>query len=154
MGRVLIIIYIFIILIALGTVVYFLGGISRQTTPIRRYEYQGSVKELVLDISRYTKLRPNVKYFITDTIGDIKEDYAIRVSLELIANNDDTLEFDLKIEPKDKLVSTRTNVYLTKAYNKTNISGGYQAKSEGVKTLVDFFNSDFVHNIRKLGAVE
>jgi len=153
MGKILTIVYILIILIALCLVVYFVGGVSRQTPPIQSYEYQGSIKELVSDISRYTKLRSNEKYFITDTVGNIKDDYAIRLTIELIANND-TIEFGLKIEPQDKVVHTKTNVYLTEAYNRTKISGGYQAESAGIKPLVEFFNSDFVSHIKKLNKVE
>ena len=153
MGKILTGVYVLIILIALGVVVYFVGGVSRQTPPIQSYEYQGSISEFVSDISSYTKLRSNGKYFITDTVGNIKDDYAIRLTIELITNND-SIEFDLKIEPQDEVGSTKTNVYLTMAYNKTKISGGYQAGSAGIKPLVDFFNSDFLPNIKKLDKVE
>jgi hypothetical protein len=154
MGKSLGIIYFVIILIALGVVTYFVGGVSRQTSPIQSYEYQGSINELVTDISNYTKLKFNGKYFITDTLGNIDEDYAIRLTIELKADSN-IIEYGLKIEPQGKgIMPIKTNVYLTKAYNKTTISGGYQAESAGVKPLVDFFNSNFLSNLKKLHKVE
>ncbi|WP_199137619.1 hypothetical protein [Pedobacter sp. ASV12] len=154
MGKVLTIICFVVILIAVGVVVHFVGGVSRQTPPIQNYEYQGSINELVEDISNYTKLKSNGKYFITDTVGNIHEDYAIRLTIELKVGND-TIEYELKIEPQNKAVMPiKTNVYLTMAYNKTTVSGGYQAESPGIKPLVDFFNSDFLSSLKKLHKVE
>ncbi|MFC1224439.1 hypothetical protein ACFE6N_11560 [Pedobacter sp. BG31] len=154
MGKILIAIYSVIILTALGIVAYFVGGISQQTAPIQDYEYQGSIDELVTDIDKYIKSKPFGKYYITDTVGDISDDYAIRTTIELKVNRD-LIEFELKVEPQNKTVKPiKTNVYLTKAYNKTKISGGYQAESVGIKPLVDFFNSNFVPSIKGLHKVD
>ncbi|WP_131535595.1 hypothetical protein [Pedobacter nototheniae] len=153
MKKILIVVYILVMLIPIGVIIYFVGGVSRQTPPIQSYEYQGSVNELIIDIDRYSKLRSNGKYFITDTVGNVKDDYAIRLTIELKANNN-IIEFGLKLEPQGKAVRSKTNVYLTKAYNKTLISGGYQAESVGIKPLVDFFNSDFVSKIKRLHKIE
>ena len=154
MGKIFSIIYFVIILIILGVVVYFVGGVSRQTLPIQSYEYQGSIDELVTDINNYTKIKSDGKYFITDTVGNIHNDYSIRLTVELKVDNN-IIEYGLKIEPQNKTVKpVKTNVYLTKAYNRTTISGGYQAESAGIEPLVAFFNSDILSHLKKLHKVK
>jgi hypothetical protein len=145
--------YFVVIILALAVAVYFVGGVSRQVSPIQSYEYLGSINDLVSDISNYTKIKSKGKYLITDTIGNIPDDYAIRLTIKLQTDSN-MIEYDLKIEPQDNATRPiKTKVYLTKAYNETTNSGGYQAESVGIKPLVDFFNSDFLPNVKKLNTV-
>lgn len=145
--------YFVVITVGLAVVVYFVGGISRQVSPIQSYEYQGSINELVGDIRNYTKIKSKGQYFITDTVGKIPDDYAIRLTIKL-ENKNHLIEYGLKIEPQgDTTIPIKTNVYLTEAYSETTNSGGYQTESAGIKPLVDFFNSDFLSNVKKINAV-
>lgn len=147
------VIYFVVIILSLIVVVYFVGGVSRRASPIQSYEYQGSINDLVSDISNYTRMKSKGKYLLTDTIGDIPDDYAIRLTIKLEIDSN-LIEYGLMIEPQDNAtMPVKTNVYLTKAYNATTISGRYQVESLGIKPLVDFFNSDFLFNVKKLNTV-
>lgn len=134
------------LVIIIGFFVYFVSGLSSTYPPIRKYEYKGSLNQLVTSIREYTLTNADVKFKITDTVGNKENGYAIYLNIET-KTNQDSIEYGLKCEEyNSKGNPNLTIISLVEAYNKTQNTGGYSKKAKGVDGLVN----EFELNISKL----
>jgi hypothetical protein len=127
------------LIIVIGVFDYFVSGVSSTYPPIRKYEYKGSFNQLITGIRDYTLSNADVKFKITDTVGNKDNGYAIYLNIET-KTNQDSIEYDLKCEEyNSKGNPNLTIISLVEAYNKTQNIGGYSKKTKGVDDLVNEF---------------
>jgi hypothetical protein len=132
--------------IIIGFFVYFVSGVSSTYPPIRKYEYNGSLNRFIIGIRKYALTNTNVKFKITDTVGDKDKGYAIYLEIET-KTNQDSIEYDLKCEENNSKGNPNlTIISLVEAYNKTQNIGGYSKKAKGVDSVAN----EFELNILKL----
>ncbi|WP_428330298.1 hypothetical protein [Mucilaginibacter sp.] len=145
------IILITVTLVFIGLIIVFIRfvtGVTSISEPIRQYKYSGSLNQLVSCIKKYTLTDQNVSFEITDTTGNIKNGYAVYITIYL---KDDlhNIEYGLKCkENNSNSGSINTIIKLVKAYDKSNNTGGYYIDGKGVKPLVNTFEVNFLVPLR------
>jgi hypothetical protein len=127
------------LVIVLGYFVYFVSGVSSTYPPIRKYEYKGSFNQFITSIRQYTSTNSDVKFKITDTVGNKENGHAIYLNIET-KTNQDSIEYGVRCEEyNSKGNPNLTIISLVEAYNKTQNIGGYSKKAKGVDVLVNEF---------------
>jgi hypothetical protein len=134
----------------IGTCIYFVAGVSATIPPIKKYQYSGSVNQLLSGIKEYSATNPNVSLKITDTAGNKEIGYAIYMDVEVKGLTGDIL-YNLKCEKSDNDVEpAQTLIQLIGVFNTKNYKiGGYGIKGIGVKSMVKDFDTGFLVDLQK-----
>jgi hypothetical protein len=66
-----------------GTCLYFVAGVSSTSPPIKQYEFNGSVHQLLTYIKAYTTVNPSVAIKITDITGNEKNGIATYMDIQI-----------------------------------------------------------------------
>ena len=149
MKRATILVSILAFIIVIGGFVYFVAGVSATSAPIKKYQYSGSMSQLITGLRKYASNNPAISFRITDTTGSRADGYAIYTAIEATKNLHQ-LEYHLRCEESDNnSEATTTKIALVFAYDATNNSGGYQKNGRGVNVLVDRFDEDFLPGLKK-----
>jgi hypothetical protein len=127
--------------------IYFAVGISSVYDPIKKYEYHGSVNQLIMKINFYSLNNHNVVLEFEDTTGDIQTGYAYYYDVTLKANGD-IFNYDLKFE--DVAHQDQSEISLVGAHDPIHKLGGYRIKDTGVKQLLYFFENNFIDSLNDL----
>lgn len=124
--------------------IYFAVGVSSVHSPIKRYEYLGSLEQLMSGIQRYSSANPDLNHKITDTVGDKENGYAIYMTIEMRSKTRKIM-YELKCEEmKYEGESATTEINLVGAHDMVNKTTGYKIDDTGVKELVNYFDANFL----------
>jgi hypothetical protein len=127
------------IALAIGGFVYFVSGVSSTFPPIKQYEFNGNVKQLITGIKSFVSRNSSMKFYLTDTTGNENNGYAYYATLRI----NDSLEYNLKFEDQDDNI-LKIDVALIFAYNNINNKGGYSDKAQGIGSIINNFNNCFI----------
>lgn len=133
--------------LVIGGFIYFVAGVSSVTPPIKKYQYLGSVNQLLSGIQGYASTNPNVTFKITDTVGSRSNGYGIYMTIGMKKNGHD-ITYRLMCEGDDNNSIVKTKVHLILAFDETAKTGGYQLNGKGIKPLVDDFETDFLVGLK------
>lgn len=137
-----------LLLCFVGTCIYFVGGVSATVAPIRKYVYEGNINHFGELLKSYCKFHPEMKYQITardsSNLNVNYRDIAIDVK-----EGADSLLFGLDCEESGKEGAWNTEMDLVEAINITKLTGGYRAKADGIKPLIDYFERKFVSELNE-----
>ncbi|MBB2144003.1 hypothetical protein GM921_00770 [Pedobacter sp. LMG 31464] len=134
-----------LITIALGFIlftaifIYFVSGVSSVSPPIKKYQYFGSVNQLLSGFEKYSSNHSDMTFKITDTVGGIENGYAYYMTIEIM-NNKHNITYRIMCEQNKDDKNIKTNVNLILAFDETNKTGGYQMKGKVVEVLVKQFD--------------
>lgn len=132
--------------LAIGSIIYFVSGVSATYPPIKVYQLTENVSQSVNIIQGFVSKKPGMKFSITDTTGTKEEGYAYYATLRI----NDSLEYSLKFEDKDGSSSFGvTNMALILAYNNVTIRGGYSKQAKGVTSIICHFDDLVINSLRK-----
>jgi hypothetical protein len=135
---------ILVFVIFFGAFVYFVTGVSATGAPIKKYQFFGTINQLLTGLQKYASNNPDMTFKITDTTGNQTNGYAIYMEIKML-RDEHHIQYTLKCEKNtDNSNDVETKVELVFAYDATFISGGYQKNARGVKVLVDYFDTDFL----------
>jgi hypothetical protein len=134
----------------IGTCIYFVAGVSSTFPPIKKYQFSGSVNQLLSGIKEYTSIDRNVTLKITDTTGNERNGYAIYMDVEVKGLTGDIL-YGLKCgKSNDDGEPATTLIQLISAFNAKDYKiGGYGIKGIGVKNMVKDFDTGFLVELQK-----
>jgi hypothetical protein len=144
-SKIFIIVVIFL-LIVVAAAIFFVGGISSVYDPIKKYEYHGSVEQLIQKINSYTSINHDILFEVEDTVGDIKNGLAFHYTVVIRANGN-TSNYDLKVEEIDKVDHNKSEISLVGAHDPTNKLGGYRPGDQGIKQLINIFENNFIRGL-------
>ena len=148
MRKTLIIIIGLAIVSVVGVFVYFVAGISAVYPPIKKYQFTGSVDQLLSGIRHYTSTNPNVTLKITDTTGNMTNGYAFYMDVE-IKESKRVLLYNLKCE-KDGDDGSKTLIDLIGVFNERDYkTGGYSIKGIEVNNMANDFENNFLPSLKK-----
>jgi len=132
----------------IGGCIYFVGGVSATIPPIKKYIYKGSIIQFGNLLNTFIVSHSNVEYKITARdSGNLNvnfRDIAIDVK-----KGTDSLSFGLVCEENSTNGVWETELDLVEAMNKTKLTGGYGSKADGLKPLLDYFESDLLLELKK-----
>ncbi|MDB5011376.1 MAG: hypothetical protein JWQ06_2165 [Mucilaginibacter sp.] len=150
MRKLIVIIICFVVIGFIGTCMYFVVGVSSTIPPIKKYEFSGSVNQLLYGINKYTSTNANVTLKITDTTGNKHDGYAIYMDIE-IKSEASVIIYNLKCEKdNDDGEADKTLVQLIGAFNERNYKvGGYGINGTGVKKMVNDFELAFLMGLKQ-----
>jgi hypothetical protein len=134
----------------IGTCMYFVAGVSSTFPPIKKYQFSGSVNQLLSGIKEYTAINPNVSLKITDTTGNEENGYGIYIDIVVKGLKGDIL-YNLKCEKSnDDGEPAKTLIHLIGVFNTKNYKiGGYGNEGTGVKDMVKDFDTGFLLDLQK-----
>jgi hypothetical protein len=140
--------FIFGVLVLIGAFVYFVSGVSATIAPIKKYQYSGSIDQLINGLRRYASANPDMTFKVTDITGDRFNGYATYMDIKMIKDRHH-FEYSLKCEKKNQdNAPATTKAELVFAYDSTSNSGGYGAGALGIKVLIDNFDKDFLVGLK------
>jgi len=135
----------FFLIIVVVSAIYFASGLSAVYDPIKKYTYNGTVKQLVQNITSYASENSDVKFGLEDKVGN-STDSAFYYSVKL-KNGADSIVYDLAFEANK--LKYGTTILLVGAHDISHKMGGYHLKDDGVKNLVAIFDSQLITNLNK-----
>lgn len=137
-----------VVIIFIGAFVYFVSGVSSTFASIKKYQYSGSINQLITGLRRYASNNPDVTFKITDTTGNRTNGYGIYMEVKMIKDRHH-FEYSLMCEKNDDSgMPDATKVELVFAYDSTSNSGGYKKRAHGIKVLIDNFDTDFLVGLK------
>lgn len=86
-------------MIFIGTCIYFVAGVSSTYHPIKKYQFSGSVVQLLSGLKSYSATNSNVSFRITDTTGSKENGYGIYMDVDVKSSQGDIL-YNLECEKK------------------------------------------------------
>jgi hypothetical protein len=114
----------------------------------RNIIYNGSVNQLVQNISSYSTVNNDFQFDLQDTVGNKKNGYAFYYGIIMKAEKH-YITYDLKFEQKGDLNQNKAEVSLVGAHDYHNKIGGYKINGKGVNVLVSILDSDFIEKFNK-----
>ena len=139
---------IFGVLVFIGAFVYFVSGVSETSAPIKKYQYSGSINQLINGLRRYASANPNMTFKVTDITGSRTNGYAIYTDIKMIKDQHH-FEYSLKCEKNSEdSAPAITKAELVFAYDSTSNTGGYGAGAQGIKVIIDNFDNDFLVGLK------
>ncbi len=134
----------------IGICIYFVAGVSSTFPPIKKYEFAGSVNDLLSGIKKYNADNPNVTLIITETTGNKDNGYGIYMDIEIKSVTSDIV-YNLECEKNNNDgEAAKTLIQLIGAFNTKNYKiGGYGIKGTGVKNMVKDFDEGFLVKLQK-----
>ena len=135
----LIIFIVVIVLCLFCGAVYFVGGISATTPPIRQYKFDGSAQEFRAGINKLHKSDTTIKFKDEETVGDEVSRYAYRFKINQCENNACN-EYYVKYEDE----KTGSRISLISAFDEGYKLGGYGIKAVGIKPLLIQFETSIL----------
>lgn len=147
------IVIIIVVLAAIGFVgscLYLVAGVSATIPPIKKYEFSGTVDQLLSGIRKYAFADTTVTLKIIDTTGDKNTGYGIEMDIE-IKSDKHILIYNLKCEKNNGDYKTdNTLIQLIGAFNKKDHNvGGYGIKGVGVSKMVNEFDTVFLTKLKR-----
>jgi hypothetical protein len=146
---------IFIVLIWLlglgfvGSCIYFVGGISATSPPIKTYEYSGTTSQFASNIKAFVTRTPDIFYKIDDTIGNSENGYAENMTIK-DSTNGKKIEYGLRYEKiGDDKKRPKTKISLFSIFGEDYKTGGYTMKGPGITPLLKTFDDSFLGRLRK-----
>jgi hypothetical protein len=131
-----------LVVIDLIYVFYFTSGVSATFPPIKQYEYEGNINQLINKTKDFVSTQPNLSFKIDETFGNESSGFVYEMIIK-IKNNSHDLLYELKCESMNNAKS-KTLLKLIGAHDLTNDKGGYGMKADGMATLLGIFDSDVV----------
>jgi len=134
-------------IIFIGIFIYFVSSISSTYPPIKEYGYTGTKTQFIISIREYADTDPKLTFKITDTTGNVNNDFAIYAIVEI-----GNIEYKLRCEDSQS-GKKKTTIKVISAYDVDNKVGGYTKDAQGVDALLKRFeleiltplNSDLGH---------
>lgn len=128
-----------ILLCFIGTCVYFVGNISAQLSPIKKFSYRGDMKELLAKMKILKTTNPNIKITYGSILGNKFNGFAYDIVLTMKYNSHD-LVYDIKLTSKLEQDS-KCELFIIGAHDLTAKKGGYGINAAGMKELLIEFES-------------
>ncbi len=134
--------------IIFSLVIYFGVGISSVYTPLKKYEYYGSIKQLMQKIDLYISNNHEVSIKPGDTVGNNSNGYAYYYTIQMNVEKNN-IEYDVRFENKTSSDFNNTQISLIGAHDYGNKIGGYRINDNGVKNLVYTFDNNFISRLNE-----
>lgn len=77
--------------------IYFVTGVSSVSPPIKKYQYFGSVNQLISGFEKYSSNHSALTFKITDTVGVFENGYAYYLTIKMMNNEALVKQFDSSI---------------------------------------------------------
>ena len=136
------------ILIVAFSAIYFVTGVSSVYEPIKRYQFNGTVSQLVQKTNLYCSSNRNIVFNTEDTVGNQDNGYAFHYTVVINFNGSST-EYDLKLEETSEQKQIKTIISVVGAHDYSKKLGGYKFEDKGVTDLISNFEYNFINKLNK-----
>jgi len=132
-----------------GTCIYFVGGVSATIPPIKKYEFSGSVDQLLSGIQKFALTDSDITFQITERTGNKQNGYGTYFDIKIKIDTS-IMEYNLECEKSSKGKDVvKTLIQLIGAHNEMNYAvGGYGINGTGVKSMVKDFEIQFLGKLK------
>jgi len=135
-----------ILVIGLGSCVYFVSQFSAVYPPIKEYKFQTKSADLRLAIIETLGNPEKFEYKFTDTVGTAQNGFAYYVDLRIKGQQ---MDYDYTFKYYDKKgKSGISKIDLIGAFDKISKTGGYKTKDNDVPRLIDIFDKEFMNDLK------
>jgi hypothetical protein len=140
---------IIILFLIIGICIYFTANISATLPPIREYVYEGEALQLIAKMDSLAAKQSGTVFKVDDTVGNKSIGYAYEI-IVTFKNGPDSLSYELKCFNTNQM-KLKTKLQVIGAHDLASHIGGYGIKADGMKILLDKFDSHIIIPLKNSG---
>ncbi|MGY5353597.1 hypothetical protein [Wenyingzhuangia sp. IMCC45467] len=135
-----------ILLIVLGSCIYFVSQFSAVYPPIKEYKFQSDLSNIRTAIIKTLDNPEKFEYKFTDVVGNAQNGFVYHVDFKIKGPQ---MNYDYNISFYNENGKNEiSKIKLIGAFDKINKTGGFKIKDNDVPRLVSIFDSIFIVNLK------